>query len=110
MYFNRRYDRVGPLFQGRYKAVMVNGDSQLLHLSRYLHLNPSEITDDLTAWYSSYSDYIGLTNTKWLKPDIVLNFFRAHAYPGFKKINSYRDFIENYDKNSAKVLGKLALD
>ena len=46
MYFNKKNKRVGPLFQGRYKAVMIENDSYLLHLSRYIHLNPSEYTED----------------------------------------------------------------
>jgi len=39
-YFNRRHDRLGPLMQGRYKAVLVEGESHWLELSRYVHLNP----------------------------------------------------------------------
>ena len=38
--FNRKYKRVGPLFQGRYKALLVDKDAYALHLSRYIHLNP----------------------------------------------------------------------
>ncbi|MBI4991459.1 transposase [Candidatus Gottesmanbacteria bacterium] len=38
MYFNRKYKRVGPLFQGIYKAVSVETNEQLIHLSRYIHL------------------------------------------------------------------------
>lgn len=44
IYFNKRYKRVGYLFQGPYKAILVNNDSYLLHLSRYIHLNPVELT------------------------------------------------------------------
>ena len=40
MYFNKKYDRVGPLFQGVYKAVVVETDEQLLYLSGYIHRNP----------------------------------------------------------------------
>ncbi|MES0397503.1 MAG: hypothetical protein ABUK17_08155, partial [Syntrophobacteria bacterium] len=39
-YFNRKYDRVGHLFQGRYKGILVDKDAYLLELSRYVHLNP----------------------------------------------------------------------
>lgn len=39
-YFNTKQDRVGPIFQGVYKAVKVDTDEQLVHLSRYIHLNP----------------------------------------------------------------------
>ncbi|MCX6794162.1 MAG: transposase, partial [Candidatus Gottesmanbacteria bacterium] len=40
MYFNRKYRRVGTLFQSVYKAVVVSSDEQLLHLTRYIHQNP----------------------------------------------------------------------
>lgn len=39
-YFNTKHHRVGPLFQGSYKAVLIESDQQLTHLSRYIHLNP----------------------------------------------------------------------
>lgn len=39
-YFNIKYQRVGPLLQGVFKAVLIENDEQLLHLSRYIHLNP----------------------------------------------------------------------
>jgi len=43
MYFNKRYERSGALFQGITKSVKVNDDSQLLHLARYIHLNPLDL-------------------------------------------------------------------
>jgi putative transposase len=42
-YYNRRHDRVGHLFQGRFKAIVVEADSYLLELSRYVHLNPVRV-------------------------------------------------------------------
>ena len=39
-YFNRKHNRVGHLFQGRYKAILVERESYLVELSRYVHLNP----------------------------------------------------------------------
>ena len=52
MYFNKRYERVGPLFQGRFKAKLIEKDEYLLHLSRYIHLNPLE-----TVGLQSLEDY-----------------------------------------------------
>lgn len=110
MYFNKKYDRVGQLFQGRYKAVLITNDSYLLHLSRYIHLNPSEYTNNLVDAYSSYGDYLGLRKTKWIKPDIVLNFFNKQVTPEFKKINNYKDFVEKYKKDPTELLGRLTLE
>src|SRR3989344_114863 len=67
MYFNKKYKRVGYLYQGVYKAVQVETDEQLLHLTRYIHLQ-SLITKGvaLRAQPSSYEDYLGNTATEWV--------------------------------------------
>lgn len=109
-YFNKKYDRVGPVFQGRYKAVLIKQDRYILHLSRYIHLNPSEIQDDLLKTFSSYADYLGLRRTSWIKPKIILNFFNKKTIPEINKINNYQYFVESYRKDSGKVLGELALE
>lgn len=44
MYFNRKYKRIGPLFQGVYKAVAIENEPQLVYLSKYIHRNPIELT------------------------------------------------------------------
>jgi len=78
-YFNLKYERVGPLFQGRFKAVRVAKESHLLHLPNYIHFNPLELImpklkDDGMKDYkkaivflenyrwSSFPDYIGKKN------------------------------------------------
>lgn len=110
MYFNKKYDRVGSLFQGIYKAVLVNNEEYLLHLSRYIHLNPSEFTPNLTDAFSSYGDYLGLRKTSWLKPDAILDQFNNKVGVEFKKINNYRDFVEKYKQDDKLILGNFALD
>lgn len=60
-YFNLRYKRSGPLFTGRFKAVLIDDDEQLLHVSRYIHLNPfvAHIIDDPLAYeWSSLGEYV----------------------------------------------------
>jgi len=109
-YFNKRYDRVGSLFQGRYKAVVVKDDRQLLVLSRYIHRNPLEITPNLEDAYSSYGDYLGRRNTGWLKPKIVLDFFNKETAPEFTKINSYKTFVEGKEAESLILPEGLRLD
>ncbi len=59
-YFNTRHKRVGSLFQGPFKAVLVESDEQLMHLSRYIHLNPiaSLMVKKIEDYqYSSYPEY-----------------------------------------------------
>jgi len=61
-YFNLKHKRRGPLWEGRFKSVLVENDEQLLHLTRYIHLNPTSagIIDKPQEWiFSSYREYIG---------------------------------------------------
>ncbi|MFH1353951.1 MAG: transposase [bacterium] len=61
-YFNIRHKRTGPLFAGPFRAVAVDGDEQLLHVSRYIHLNPYVVgmtKDPFIYEWSSLSEYIG---------------------------------------------------
>lgn len=61
-YFNRRYRRVGPLFQGRYKALLVDSDSYALAISRYIHLNPVNaglVRKPENYRWSSFATYVG---------------------------------------------------
>jgi putative transposase len=65
-YFNTKHERSGPLFQGVFKAVYVETDEQLVHLTRYIHLNPvasSLIAQEHLPTYqwSSYPAYLATT-------------------------------------------------
>lgn len=110
MYFNKKYDRVGSLFQGIYKAALVDNEEYLLHLSRYIHLNPGELIKNLSNAHSSYGDYLGLRHTPWVKTDSVLNQFNGKVGTEFKKINNYKDFVEKYKQQDKLILGNLAID
>ena len=61
-YFNKKYNKVGHLFQGRYKAILCDRDAYLLELVRYLHLNPERMQSPLEAVkyrWSSHGAYLG---------------------------------------------------
>ncbi|TSC97237.1 MAG: putative transposase [Candidatus Berkelbacteria bacterium Licking1014_2] len=56
-FYNEKNKRVGTLYQGTFKAVAIKNDEQLLHVSRYIHLNPyaARLTDDIEKYqWSSY--------------------------------------------------------
>jgi len=66
-FFNVKHRRVGPLWAGRFKSVLVSGDEQMLHLTRYHHLNPTSANLVMRPedWkYSSYREYIQLDGDK----------------------------------------------
>lgn len=81
-YFNTKNERIGPLFQGKFKAVIMETDEQLIHVSRYIHLNPYssavvKIPKDLKRYpYSSLPEYLGLSKTKFFQKEIVLDQFK----------------------------------
>ena len=61
VYFNKRHRRSGHLFQGRYKAALIEKDKYLMALTRYIHLNPIRAGLVIRAedyYWSSYKDYI----------------------------------------------------
>jgi REP element-mobilizing transposase RayT len=81
-WINHRQQRVGHLFQGRYKAILVDADSYLLELVRYIHLNPvrARLVDDPTRYpWSSQRAYVGHEAIPWLTTDWVLSQFGQRA-------------------------------
>lgn len=74
--FNKRRKRVGPLFQGRYKAILVEKESYSLELSRYVHLNPvkARMVEGAEQWrWSSYGAFMGKSKKRaFLKTDWIL--------------------------------------
>ena len=109
IYFNKKYDRVGPLFQGAYKAVLVDEEKYLLHLSRYIHLNPVK-ESPLHMSYSSYSDYIGKRQTGWINTKIVLSYFKTAQKTSLRDILSYQSFVEDFLSDPTESIGELAID
>jgi putative transposase len=99
-YFNKRYERVGALFQSRYKAVLVENPQHFLQLSRYVHRNPLELlpsaqTPALADYpYFSYPEYLGMRKTDWLHSKVILDYFPATAKELPGEI-TYRDYVED---------------
>lgn len=91
-YFNTKQKRIGPLFQGKFKAVRVETNEQLLHLSRYIHLNPYssyliKTLDKLENYpYSSFSEY--------LYPKKIFNCEKEIIFHDFKDVSSYKRSLQ----------------
>jgi REP element-mobilizing transposase RayT len=97
-YFNRKRQRHGHLFQGRYKAILVDADEYLKQLSRYIHLNPirANMVAELCSYpFSSYPAFIGQVKApKWLELNWLLSLFGQSRRSAAK---NYRDFVEKVD-------------
>lgn len=92
--FNRRHDRAGHIFQGRFKAILVERDSYLLELARYIVLNPvrAGITGTPGAWrWSSYGATAGEhVAPPWLRVGWILDQFGGGGALARRR---YREFV-----------------
>jgi putative transposase len=91
-YFNTRNERDGSLFLDQFKAVHIETDEQLMHVSRYIHLNPftSSICSEEEVFsyrWSSLSSYYGDGKMNWVNTSIIDKMFRSK--------NAYRVFVQN---------------
>lgn len=86
-YFNSKYQHMGGLFQGRYRAVKVTTLEQAQHLSRYIHLNPvvSEATMEIKKYpWSSYNDYLAPNEPTLIHRQLIMSAFpNSSAYEKF---------------------------
>ncbi|MDY6821164.1 MAG: transposase [Deferribacterota bacterium] len=87
-YYNIKNERSGPLWQGRFKNVLVDSNEQLLHLTRYVHLNPTTagIVKNPEDWpYSSYLEYLNISNDK------ICNYYKYLDID----MKDYKEFVDN---------------
>lgn len=97
-YFNTRHQRKGHLFQGPFKAVRIENDEQLIHVSRYIHINPSTgflVENPQDYPYSSYLEYLRKEKHEICQKDIVLE--------QFKSIEDYGKFVLDQKDYSRKL-------
>lgn len=113
-WFNKRHRRVGHLFQGRFRAHLIDSDEYLLTVARYIVLNPvrAHIVDDALQWpWSSARAMAGCAAVPpWLTTDVILGRFDPHDSTASRRL--YRAFI--HDAASAKspwrnVVGQMYL-
>ena len=113
MYFNKKYEREGTIFQGKPRGIVIESESHLLHLTRYIHKNPLEIeaVKNLRDYpYSSYQEYIGIRKSAWVMPEEILSFFKSEECTSPTDILSYEHFVENYSKDTVEILDNLILE
>ena len=95
MYFNNKYERVGHVFQNRFKSIGVDTETYLLNLVRYIHRNPEKDGIGKTEEYawSSYKEYVykeNITNT-----ELVLNLFSENRKEAIKRFEEFNKMQED---------------
>ncbi|MDO8573842.1 MAG: transposase [Candidatus Daviesbacteria bacterium] len=89
-YFNKKHDRIGPLFEGIFKAVRIESEEQLIHTSRYIHLNPVSSfliePEGLESYeWSSYPEFLGITDKNLVVKNLILDIFPS--------VETYKKFV-----------------
>jgi len=103
IYFNHRHKRVGHLLQGRYKSILVDKDSYLMSLSRYVHLNPVRanlVKEPGQYQWSSYSGFVDARKAiSWVKYHEILALFSDQID---KAREQYKNFVEKVSIHDMK--------
>lgn len=97
--FNKETNRSGTLFEGRYKSKLVPDNDYLLHLTRYIHLNPvrAKLVNEPDEWkFSSYTDYLKSSEITFVSKNIIL-----------KQVKDYRSFVKSYQEFDKEKLAEL---
>lgn len=108
-YFNVRHHRIGHLFQGQFRTVRIGAENQLLHTSRYIHLNPYTSyvvrkVDELESYpWSSFQQYVENNNNGICELTTILQSFSTpNAYPKF--VIDQKDYQRTLDQIKHLVL------
>ncbi len=113
---NRKYKRIGHLFQGRYKAILIEEDKYFMRLLRYIHLNPVRskiVTRPEEYSWSSHNSYLGKNHIDWLTVEYGLSKFSKSEQERLKAYSDYIDYeessheLEEFRKgfNDGQILG-----
>jgi REP element-mobilizing transposase RayT len=122
---NKQFNRVGAVFQGSFRAKEVDRDEYLLHLSRYIHLNPvrARLAQRPEEWpFSSYADYVGLRNGTLPQWQVVLQQFSRMPSLQTSEVSKtsevwlchartrYQAFVEAYMSSDRNIIAHVLFD
>lgn len=111
-YFNTRRHRIGPLFEGPYKAVKIESDEQCLYVSKYIHRNPLSLSPYKESprrlreyRYSSYENYLKLFSQAWVQTELICAHF-SQTNPQL----SYESFVEQSQSEDIARIKHVIID
>ena len=96
MYFNKKYKRVGGLFQSAFLASRVTTDAYYWHISSYIHLNPIDIGQDYRTYaYSSWPYFTGEKNAEWVHEEHIVMDSESRV--------GYCEFVAGYESRRKEL-------
>lgn len=102
-YFNKKYDLVGHLFQGRYRSKLIEDQAYNIGVSRYIHLNPVKakiVSDPADYKWSSYRFYLGKSNNDLVDLDNIFSYFKSK-----NPVSRYKKYCEANLKTDEQEFG-----
>jgi len=111
-YFNKKYKRIGTLFESTYKAVLLETDEQFLYLSSYIHRNPMRLKNAKFDFiqFSSYPYFLNSKNADWIKPKEILSYFRSSRNKTADDKLSYQNFVESFKEDPLNIIRSFILE
>lgn len=94
-YYNKKYQRVGPLFQGRYKASIIDTEPYVQHISRYIHRNPPDYHE---YKFSSLKALLEDWEMNWLDKMEFWNIFEGTPKEYLEFVDDYEDYKDTLDE------------
>ena len=101
-YFNRRHKKIGHVFQGRFKAILIQEEAYFLRLLRYIHMNPvrAHLVEEPEAYpWSGHGAYLGQMEFVWLTTEYGLGKFADQL--GIARLK-YRDYVLNRETENCQ--------
>lgn len=104
-FFNQKYKRHGSLFEGAFKSVRITRDELLMHVSRYIHLDPvtAKLAEDPAYQWSSYNEYVDESPSRLCNPKPILDLF-ASVYAYKKFVHDQKDYAKKLHDISQLVI------
>lgn len=105
--YNRKWNRDGQIFRGRYKAILVEDEAYLVELLRYIHLNPVEkqlVKNPEKYKWSSHGHYLKEGGMDWLTTKLLLSYFSKQKGKARRKLHEF--VWEGVPKKLCKLLNK----